>query len=285
MKRLLALMFAVPALALLTLGCGGGGDKKTTTPSDKKAKTGDGDSKDKKAAAGGTIKPGEGSKLTGRVVLDGEAPKVAVLPALAEHPDAKTCCLKGSDQEKADQTWLVGKDKGVANVVVLLAPPKGSKFEVVQSGGAVVVDQPHCAYVPHVVAVKPGQHLLVKNSADCSHNTKYQGDPTVNPGGGETLPPHAKEPLKIELKPQSEPIALRCDIHKFMEAKVFVPEHHYIAVTDENGKFTIENVPTGVELNVVMWHEGPQYFYGGKKGTAKTFKSGDNDLGDVKITK
>jgi plastocyanin len=278
---MLALMFAVPALALLTLGCGGGGDKKTTGTSSDKKKTGDGDGK--KAAAGGTIKPGDG-KLTGRVVLDGAMPKLAMTSGLAEHPDAKQCCLKGSEQEKNDQTWIVGKDKGVANVVVYLAAPKGSKFEVVQSDGAVVVDQPHCAYVPHVVAVKPGQYLLVKNSADCSHNTKYQGDPTVNRGGGETLPPHAKEPLKIELNPQSDPIVLRCDIHKFMEAKVFVPEHQYIAVTDENGKFTIDNVPTGVELSVVMFHEGSQYFYGGKKGTAKTFKSGDNDLGEVKIS-
>jgi hypothetical protein len=279
MKRMLALVLAVPVLAVLTLAGCGGGDKKTTTPSDKKAKTGDGDGKEKKAAAA-MIKPGDG-KLTGRVVYDGEAPKMLFIAEMDKHNDAKACCLKGSEKEKNDQTWIIGKDKGVANVVVWLAPPKGSKFEVVQSGGAVVIDQPHCAYVPHVAVVKPGQQLLVKNSADCAHNTKWEGDPTLNPAGGQTLQPHTKEPLKIQLKSQSEPITLRCDFHKWMEAKVFVPEHQYMTVTDESGNFTIENVPADAELRVVMWHENAGYFHGGKQGTA--LKPGETSVGDVKV--
>jgi hypothetical protein len=275
---MLALMLALPLCAVLALtGCGGG-DKKTTTPPDKKTKTGDGDGK--KAAAAATIKPGSG-KLTGRVVYDGDAPKMSFIAEMAKHNDAKTCCLKGSEDEKNEQTWIIGKDKGVANVVVWLAAPKGSKFEVVKSGGAVVIDQPHCAYVPHVAVVKPGQELLVKNSADCAHNTKWEGDPTLNPAGGQTLQPHTKDPLKIELKSQDDPITLRCDFHKWMEAKVFVPAHQYMTVTDENGNFTLDNVPTDEGVRVVMWHEGAGYFHGGKQGAA--LESGKLNLGDVKV--
>jgi hypothetical protein len=41
-----------------------------------------------------------------------------------------------------------------------------------------------------------------------------------------------------------------------MNAKVWAMDPPYIARTDKDGTFTIKNVPTGVELHVVAWHEG-----------------------------
>jgi len=137
--------------------------------------------------------------------------------------------------------------------------------------------------VPHVMALKPGQYLKVKNSAPIPHNTKWEVDSLANTPGGQTIAPKGAIE-KVELKPQDSPITLRCDFHKWMTAYVWVLPHHYVAVTGPDGTFTIDNVPTGVELNVVAWHEGPGYFYGGKKGTAHTFKSGENKLEDLPVT-
>jgi len=39
-----------------------------------------------------------------------------------------------------------------------------------------------------------------------------------------------------------------------MNAELFVVPHPYYAVTDENGKFELSNVPAG-EYTVVAWHE------------------------------
>jgi len=283
MKRLFALLLALPMLASIGLvGCG----EKKPTPAPTPPGGGTSRGKGPQAAVNGaaaTIKPGDG-KVIGRVVYDGTAPKPGRIPELDKHEDAKQVCHKGPEEEQLDQTWIVGKDGGVANAVIWLAPAsKDSKFEVVESKGAVTVDQPHCAYVPHVVAIKPGQYLEVKNSAPVNHNTKWDADSLAgNEPGGKTIAPKGSIP-KIDLKPQDSPIRLGCDIHKFMIGYVWVMPHQYVAVTDKDGKFTIENVPTDTELSVVAWHEAAGYFHGGKKGMKHTFKSGETNLGDLKV--
>lgn len=42
-----------------------------------------------------------------------------------------------------------------------------------------------------------------------------------------------------------EIIRVECDLHSWMRAWVVVAEHPYYAVTDEQGAFTLGNVPAG----------------------------------------
>src|SRR5262245_53106040 len=142
MQRLFAGILMLPALVLVTglSGCG----KEETPPPRKTRLTGGGGSGDGgKAAAKTTIKPG-GAKISGRVVLAGEATKPASLEAKMKEHNDKATCLAGEEFEKLDQTWMVGKDKGVANAVVWLSPPEDKDFEVVNASGEAVLDQPHC---------------------------------------------------------------------------------------------------------------------------------------------
>jgi hypothetical protein len=243
---------------------------------------------------GDPLKAGDAT-ITGRVVFKGTKPAMSVIATMLTHADAAACCLKGDENEKMQQTWMFGKDDGVANVVVFLKPPTGKYFEPSEQDknrtDKVFLKQPHCAFVPHVVATyasywdgkeyKPsGETFIVENNADCKHNTNWQGDPGKgNAGGNPSLSPH--EEVVLKLKPQSGPIAVKCDIHPWMGASIWAFDNPYFAVTDKDGNFTIKNVPTGVELGVVAWHEGANpdpYFNGGKNGKKQQFKSGENKL-------
>ena len=51
---------------------------------------------------------------------------------------------------------------------------------------------------------------------------------------------------------KSYPVRLSCDIHPWMSAWIFVFEHPYYAVTDEKGRFRIENVAAGEYQLVVQ---------------------------------
>lgn len=267
--KLIRVALTAPAFAMVLLaGCGGGEEETTTTR--RRRSGGDGGAKAAKA-----ISPGS-AKIVGRVVFSGKPPQPEVIKDMQNHQD-KDHCLQAPKTQQVDQTWRLGQDNGVPEAVVWLAAPSGSKFEVVPTTGDVVLDQPFCVYIPHIFAIRPGEKLTIKNSASILHNTKWEGDPTINPARSETIAP-GKEIANIELKPQGDPITFRCDVHKWMEAKCFVSEHQYIAVTDADGKFAIANVPTDVELQVVAWHEGAGYFNGGKSGKAQTFKAGDNKL-------
>src|SRR5439155_25484178 len=138
------------------------------------------------------------------------------------------------------------------------------------------LDQPHCAFVPHILAVYPkaGQKLLIKNSAPIVHNSKIEGDERKgNPSVNFLIGPGEEKPYDI--KYQKEPLKVSCDRHTWMNARVFTFNQPYFAVADKDGNFEIKHVPTDVPLTVVMWHEAK----GEVKGTdPHTSKSGGNDL-------
>jgi hypothetical protein len=48
---------------------------------------------------------------------------------------------------------------------------------------------------------------------------------------------------------------MSCNIHQHMTAKIWVFDHPFYAVTDAQGKYEIKDIPAGVEVWVVGWHE------------------------------
>src|SRR5262249_22469361 len=122
-----------------------------------------------------------------------------------------------------DQTWRVGPDKGVANVVVWLRAPKGQYFKIPDDMKEVkepaVLDQPFCAFEPHVLVVYPsffdgktqkktGQVLKIVNSAPIPHNTNYKPgegyDTILNSGGNPLLPPKADQLVTLRASKDKE---------------------------------------------------------------------------------
>jgi hypothetical protein len=295
MKRFhLAGLLAVPALAVALAVVPGCSKDTTTKKTETTTKSGTGTTTTKTTE---TTKEGKGEAITaptdgvikGKVTYAGTPPPEPPIKAMEAHAD-KDVCLAGSHDEKVDQTWLVSKDKGVANVVVYLQPTGGKHFKVTDSMVAEAkkdnpsIDQPHCAFVPHVVAVfaayrddagklkETGQKLIIKNSSAASHNTKITGDPLKNPDFNVNISP--KQEKDHEIKYQKKPLTVACDKHTWMNGKILTFDQPYFAVTKKDGTFEIKNVPTGVELQVVMWHEET----GEVKGPARSFKTGENDV-------
>jgi len=270
MRRLhpFSILLLLPFLALgaVVPGCGKGGDAdkpKGGNVQNPKGGSGGGDEDKEPAELAST---GWGT-LKGTVVYDGEAPKPAKLEFGDKH--GPSCTAGAKDFELVEQTWMVDpKTKGVENAVVFLKAPEGMFFKIKDEDrsrkGEVILDQPHCVFVPHTFTLYPsfydaktkkrtptGQVLEVKNSATFLHDTKFASE---NNGGGTLV--QAGTTQKYTLKPDPEPVSFKCNVHPWMNAKAWVFDHPYAAVTDKEGKFEIRNVPTGVELYVVGWHEG-----------------------------
>jgi hypothetical protein len=291
-------LFVIPCLALLAAsgGCGKKEvDKEDDRPRDKFVS-----GREKGGGTAATREPLKAVSLdgviTGRVVLQGDKPVMEEIATIKSHND-KAYCLAGQDFEKREQTWIIGPDNGVANVVISLKPPAGKYFVLKDDDkkrtDKVIVDQPHCAFIPHVSATYPsywdgkeqqpsGEELVIKNDAPFNHNTNWAGNPSKNPRGNVNLTSGKELPLK--LVPDSTPVQLSCDIHPWMRARVWVFDHPYFAVTKEDGRFEIKNVPTGVELGLVAWHEAKDFFNGGKEGKKQKFNPGENKVGDLTIS-
>ncbi len=213
--------------------------------------------------------------LAGTVTYDGEPPVMPEMPGMRSHADAGVC-LAGKPGEIVEQTWMVDRDtRAVRYVVVWVNPPKGQFFKKPPDdrktwSDEVTVDQPHCAFIPHVVVLYPqyndgtqrvatGQKLTVLNTAPIAHNIRVGGSSQFNPAKGGTLSPRIGR-YEYNLNWDKQKVSMNCDVHKWMNGFAMTFDHPYAAVTDAQGKFKIENVPAGSEVTVQAWHEALEKF-------------------------
>jgi hypothetical protein len=290
MKRfpIIGALLLIPALALfLMVGCTSGTKDKDKDKDKQGADGKDKDNKDKDKTVKEIAAPGKAT-VKGVVKYKGTPPTAEDEPEIAKHKtDAALCMAATKEADKKKQMWII-KDGGVANVVVSLDPPEGSEYKVDKKFRSsfkedkdkrVYLDQPYCAYEPHVVAVYADvQPLIVKNSGKLSHNTSIKPGPK-NQEMNKLVPPGEELP-PLFFKYESNPINISCSAHGWMNGKLLVFNHPYFAVTKDNGSFEIDEVPVGAELVVHMWHEAT-----GKKEMKKlTTKEGTNTL-DLEISK
>jgi plastocyanin len=217
--------------------------------------------------------------ISGKVTLGKEVPAVeSLVEAMKKHADAK-CCLdpEAKEKEKIDLKWIVDpKTKAVANVMVWVTLPKGKAFPIHKSyqkrTEKITLDQPHCQFLPRVLAYQPyykengktvatGQTIVFKNSSVVNHNVRVIGNGIDNDGFNINVTAKSEytPPKEKDLKPQRLPLEVKCDIHTWMTARIFVFDHPYYALTNEKGEFEIPHVPAGMELTLMAWHENEGY--------------------------
>jgi len=295
--RCFAVLLLAPALALLGVGCGGG-DKGKDQPKPAAKSGGEGGgagAKSASSAASATPVEAKGvATLKGRVTYDGNPPPREEIKIPDDNKD-KDYCHKGDTKE---QKWLVGPDKGVANVVVFIRAPEGHYFKIPadqQKAEDVIIDQPFCAFIPHVRAMFPSfydpetkkqkktnQVLRFKNSAEINHNTAVEGRKLVNDSKNEILPAkkgelvyNAKAGRDTDVAPE-DLLKVNCDIHKWMNARIAVFSNPYHDVTKEDGSYEIKGAPAGAEVITCYWHESMGDSLKDAKTEKLTLKDGDN---------
>ncbi len=162
-----------------------------------------------------------------------------VVEKLKVNKDTQKC-----GTEAVIEKVVVGGNKGLANAVVSVPTAKGAPKAM-----KATVDQHGCKFVPHVVAMTPGE-LEVKNSDDILHNIHTYS--TVNPSINKAQPKFKK--VMTEKLEKPEFVKLTCDVHSWMLGWVAVLPTPFFGVTDANGTAKIENVPAGKQ-SIEVWHE------------------------------
>jgi hypothetical protein len=163
-----------------------------------------------------------------------------VVEKLKVNKDTEKCGTEASIEKV-----VVGGNKGLANAVVSVPSAKGGAPKAVKA----TVDQHGCKFVPHVVAMTPGE-LDLKNSDDILHNIHTYS--TANPSINKAQPKFKKVMTEKFEKP--EIIKLTCDVHSWMLGWVAVMPNGFFGVTGGDGTTKIENVPPG-KYTVEAWHE------------------------------
>jgi len=160
-------------------------------------------------------------------------------------------CVQAHDEPPETETLVVGTDGGVANVLVRVTGGlEGWKFP--RGEGEVVLDQRGCIYVPHVLAMRVGQTLRVRNGDAILHNVHGFRLPQEREVFNWAQITKGVENAYRARRP--ELIHVRCDVHPWMGAYVWILRHPFFAVTGEDGAFAIAGLPPG-SYEVEAWHE------------------------------
>ncbi len=106
-----------------------------------------------------------------------------------------------------------------------------------------VLNQRHCTYVPHVLAVRTRQPVLFRSEDGTAHNVNLRSrvsesfNRTVNGPGDE---------IRHQFTGAELSIPTVCNIHPWMQAWIHVVDHPYFAVTGDDGRFELpRKLPAG----------------------------------------
>lgn len=196
------------------------------------------------AAAPGLMPLGEReavttAKLLGRVTVAGNLPQAKPLKVF------KSRAYCGATVP--DETLLFSADGGLRNAVVIL---RGIEARHRARAGKFLLDNVHCAFVPHVQVAPLNSELLLKNSDPILHtvHARLDSETLFNVG----LPNWRRVTKRLD---RLGVIKINCDVlHTWMTAAVVVTDSPHFAVTDERGDFAIEGLPSG-DYVAEIWHE------------------------------
>lgn len=194
--------------------------------------------------------------LKGRVTFEGTSPPLEAVDVKLD----TTVCGNHKDVPKI----LLGENKGVANAVIKII---GLKVSAAPGKGD--LDQVHCEFVPHVQALPTGSTLVITSSDSVLHNTHAFNEDKTTAFNIAVPIPGSEVKKKLE---KAGILKLRCDAgHTWMSAYIVVSDEPF-AMTDANGKFSIENLPPG-KYEVEIWQE-----WLGKTKETVEIKDGANEV-------
>ncbi len=217
----------------------------------------------------------DGGTLTGSVKLEGKVPKPKGYN-LTTLPDQFYCGRISDGQGwRILQPFQVGPASEFRDVVVYLEGlDKGKPFE---GHGVPQIEAKDCLFVPFTTVVRDNQSVTVVNMDPVMHDiqayeTSHLGPRVLfnvplpmNPSHPRDLKDRtdaglyhrhmAGAPSKqlVNLSKGRHVFVMQCGFHAYMESWGVAVHNPYFAKTDEQGRFTMTDVPPGT-YKLVVWH-------------------------------
>jgi len=139
----------------------------------------------------------------------------------------------------------------LAEAVVAIRSRKLADAAEQPSPDTVTIDQKNFQFQPETIAVRAGDSVTFTNSDEAIHNVRSASriadfNVTVSPAGSYTVRCDKAGGVR-------DPIQVGCVFHSAMQAWVFVFDHPHFQLTDADGRFRLEGIPTG-QYDLEMAH-------------------------------
>jgi hypothetical protein len=198
------------------------------------------------AAFGGEPdQPVSAFRVGGVVDFDGETPERRVV-----NMDRDAQCVKlHGETPVLDEDVIVNAEGRVKNVFVYVHKVEGQGYPMPE--GPAVLDQKGCMYEPRVQGLRAGQTLNIHNGDPILHNVRSLA--RTNRAFNIAQPKMGMVREKVFERPELA-VKFKCDVHPWMTAYLFVLDHPFFSVTNDEGSFSIAGLPPG-EYVLHAWHE------------------------------
>ncbi len=218
----------------------------------------------KEIAAGGTIQ--------GTVTLSGRVPDPKAYN-LVIFPDPEYCGrISNGNGWRLLRDFLVNEQGQVLNVVVLLeGVTEGKPFAL----SVPRVEARDCRFSPFTTVVRSGHGIEVVNMDPVMHDIQAYETSTAmgtrvlfnsplpfnrRHRRGDLHATHDHRPgeslvRQFQLSKKRRTFVMQCGFHAYMESWAIAVDNPYYVLTDENGRFSIEDVPPGT-YDLRAWHPG-----------------------------
>jgi hypothetical protein len=183
-----------------------------------------------------------GARLTGTIDFDGVLPADTVIEL---PPSASGCGQRITDHRvQRTGTRIGGAVVWLTDIRSGKPLPQGRRFELVNED---------CMLSPQLQAVVSPATLNV-----VSEDVALHYDRIINVGTGELegIAPFNDNGEVVpfdRLLDTTEQLEVTCDLHPWAKAWILVLDHPYYAMSEKNGTFAIDDVPSGT-YHVKVWH-------------------------------
>ena len=218
----------------------------------------------KEIAGGGTVQ--------GTVTLSGRVPDPKAYN-LVIFPDPEYCGrISNGNGWRLLRDFLVNEQGQVLNVVVLLeGVTEGKPFAL----SVPRVEARDCRFSPFTTVVRSGHGIEVVNMDPVMHDIQAYETSTAmgtrvlfnsplpfnrRHHRGDLHATHDHRPgeslvRQFQLSKKRRTFVMQCGFHAYMESWAIAVDNPYYVLTDENGRFSLEDVPPGT-YDLRAWHPG-----------------------------
>ncbi len=217
---------------------------------------------------------GESGKLTGRISLSGEKPRARSFH-LIHAPNIKFCSrISDGKGHRLLFDFTVSENHDLKDAVVaILGVKKGKAFS--QPGAMQSFNIRRCHSDKYVIGVNRGENILLENFDPIRHEiaTYEFQNPRVRQKSNKPVLANSSQVRSALVHSDTREFVIKCNLHPFLQTRGLMVENPYYAITDAQGRFSIDGVPPGT-YEVMAWHP----FIPLRKGTATIAPNGETKI-------
>ncbi len=204
----------------------------------------------------------------------------------------------GDKEHMSERLVFDDASLGVGNVLVFLKSIDAGKewpAAMKSDDRTATIDQKGCQYLPHAQWARAGTQVVVLNSDRADHNIHGFKSAIEKSSLADTKfnfssePDTKKDAIGDAFLEDAAKYVIKCDIHPWMNAYVFVVDHPYYDLTvaadadgRKAGEFTLADVPAG-EYELIWWKEGVKETAQEQDGKISAYNYGPDQMPEAPI--